>query len=300
MVVCAVLFGCDESFIGLDLGKGYSIVIKSLLPVDGLMEIFSLDAIDLRYEYEEARLNKDNLNVACIYQEFEYSLSSVKADEEFNMLRSEILSYIDDQVRIIRLLIEGPVRFKKLAIKMKINNCADVFERELTHFALIPIGEAYYVETYTKSSIENQNFLSQKIQEISLPIINDFVNQAHLFYDRSYLVTIGEAEILLISALEILYLESEKCIKECLAKRCSVFLSTNEEERKNKFIFLKKEYEKRCEYVHDGNANNINIEGILFLRDCVRKSILKMIESPTTKKTLIRELREKVSSIQVW
>ncbi|XOQ44317.1 MAG: hypothetical protein ACFWTN_07745 [Clostridium sp.] len=307
-IVCAVLFGCDDSLVGLDLGEGITIARKSLIPNDQcrLDEIFETDAVGLRREYDAARLNHETLDVACIDSNYEFTGTVKAAKRYFDQKTSELFTYLDDQIRTIRLLLEGPVRYKKLAIKMESEHYKLGVNDMCHKFSWIsPIGEAYGVTTIQKAHCDDIEQLRLKMDRISFPLCKQddkykYINQAHMFYDRSYLVTLYEAEVLLITSLEILFLDSEKGKKQRLSKRCTTFLCESQYERAQTYKKLCEEYKKRSDYVHDGSATNISQDDVIFLRKCVRKSILKLLESPMDKKDLIKKLQEKIQSLDDW
>lgn len=301
LIICAVLFGCDESFVGLDLRKGLTVIRKSLHPKDQLNEIFELDAIGLRREYENARLDQETLDVACIYNKYEYTGDNNSAELYYERMSSELFTYLDNQIRAIRLLLEGPIRFKKLAIKMTsehyiVDKTDMLYERN----AIIPIGEAYNVTTIKKAHCDSIKRLRNEMDKITFPICQNYINQVHMLYDRSYLVTLQEAEVLLITSLEALFLDSITGKKECLSKRCATFLYESQCERMHVYKKLCDEYRKRSKYVHNADDKVISESDILFLRECVRKSILKLLDSPKCKKELITDLKDEISHLDYW
>jgi len=60
------------------------------------------------------------------------------------------------------------------------------------------------------------------------------------------------------------------------------------------------QYKQRSDFVHDGTRSGINDEDILFLRDCVRKSILKYLEMDLNKADVISTLRKEISESNYW
>lgn len=301
VLICAVLFGCDNSLVDLNLGKGMMITRKSLHPKDQLNKIFEIDAMGLRREYEDARLDKEALDVACIYNSYEFTGDTKSAELYYEQMSSELFTYLDNQIRAIRLLLEGPVRYKKLAIKMSSEHyIVDKTNMSYEYNEIIPIGEAYNVTTIQKAHFDNIKQLRIEMDKISFPLSKNYMNQAHILYDRSYLVTLQEAEVLLITSLEVLFLDSETGKKERLSKRCSTFLFKTQQDRVDTYKKLCDEYKKRSNYVHDGNAKDILTSDIIFLRECVRNSILKLLVSPIDKRGLIKELKEEIQSLDYW
>lgn len=298
VVICAVLFGCDDSFVGLDMGEGLIIERKSLVPIDCLDKIFEVDAMGLRREYETARIDSESLDVACIYKAYEYVADNKSAHDYYERISSELFTYLDNQVRAIRLLTEGPVRYKKLAVKL----CSETYMVSATstscsYSGIMPVGEAYGVQTFIKAHCDSIETLRAEMDRISFPIEVGYLQQCHILYDRSYLVTLPEAEILLITALEVLFLQSEDCKKEKLSKRCAVFLWKSGEERLTYYQKIRDEYKNRSDYVHEGNTRKISAEGVIFLRECVRNSLLRLLYAPQDKSVLIKNLKGEIQKI---
>jgi hypothetical protein len=290
VVICAVLFGCNDSLIGLDLGRGFKIKELSLYPKDKLNNIFEIDEMELRREYETARLNDKNLSVACIYYEGKFIGDEKKSHEYFaTYLCGELFTYLDNQIRTIRLLLEGPLRYEKIAIKM-----SNPLKR-YTHFCIIPIGEAFDVYSISKVQCDSIEWLSKKMKTIKFPFFSPFIVQAHILYDRSYMVTLPEAEVLLITSLEILYINDRCYKKECLAKRCSTYLDAKKDDKIKRYNELRNQYKNRSDYIHDGTSDKITKDDIIFLRRCVRESILKMIKYPQGKNELITTLKKTIA-----
>lgn len=294
VVICAVLFGCDDSLIGLNMGNGIAIERKSLHPIDSLDTIFEMDERGLRRDYVEARINTENFDVPCIYKTYEYMADRQSVEAYHAEICSELLVYLDNQIRSIRLLLEGPVRFKKLAVKIHSKKyMLNKTTVNWSYSAIMPIGEAHGVQTLTKAHYANIINLRNEMKKIKFQIDVEILQQCHLLYDSSFLVTLPESEILLMVALAVLFLKSEKCKKEQVSKRCSVFLFDCEEDRLKCYKNLRNEYQKRSEYIHDRNARRISEEGILFLRDCVRNSLFVLLSAPREKCQLISNLKMK-------
>jgi len=301
VVICAVLFGCDDSFVGLDMGEGLMIERKSLVPKDSLDKIFEVDAMGLRRDYETARIGAESLDVACIYKAYEYLADNKSAHDYYEQISSELFICLDNQVRAIRLLTEGPVRYLKLAVKL----CSETYmfgetSMSCSYSGIMPVGEAYGVQTISKAHCQNVETLRTEMNKIAFPIEIEYLQQCHVLFDRSYLVTLPEAEILLITALEVLFLKSEEGKREKLSKRCAVFIYETEKDRLKYYRKLRDEYKNRSDYVHDGNARKISAEGILFLRGCVRSSLLRLLSTPQEKRVLISNLKIEIEKIDYW
>jgi hypothetical protein len=51
-------------------------------------------------------------------------------------------------------------------------------------------------------------------------------------------------------------------------------------------------YKKRSDFVHEGILDNIDNEDILFMRQCVRESLLKMLSDNKKKKVRVLDLKK--------
>lgn len=301
IIICAVLFDVDKSLLGYDIGDNFQILSKSLTPKDKLDIIFGLDAIGLRREYETARLNDETLDVPCIYKEYDWMQDETNPEEYFDKIRSDILTYIDKRIRAIRLVVEGAIRFKKLAIKMESEKISlEGTKQSFNYSEIIPIGEAFDVIKTRKVKVQSIESLSEEVNRLEFPIEKNYLNKCHMLYDRSYLIGLPEAAILLSTCLEILFLKSENCKKERLSKRCATYLFDHKEDRLACYEKLKSKYKKRSDFVHDGNDNDINIEDVIYLRECVRAALIKLIIEKQEKSVLIDDLKRTIKEVDYW
>ena len=94
--------------------------------------------------------------------------------------------------------------------------------------------------------------------------------------------------------MEIMFLEKNtKGKKEILTKRCSIYLFCYEEKSviKDNYEKIKAVYKKRSEFVHDGKVSDITDDDILYLRECVRNSLLKALSLTENKKQRIERIK---------
>lgn len=76
-MVCAVMFGADETLLNIQLRDGFSFVRKSLIPLkDHLDSVLETDAMGLRRDYETARISPQSLDVICAIKEVKIELSN--------------------------------------------------------------------------------------------------------------------------------------------------------------------------------------------------------------------------------
>ncbi|MCS6130776.1 hypothetical protein DWV13_03750 [Clostridium botulinum] len=303
VIICAVLFGADETLLNVNLGNGFKFRRMSLIPSkDNLDTIFEIDDVGLRREYETARIDAV-LEVVCAFKSYTICLDRIEVEKYYSKMCDDVLKYLDDTIRAIRLFIEGPVRFKKLSVKMKSEiECVDETEMSKSFSRIISIGEAMKTNTISKFHCEDKeiNELNNNISLRKFPLVDEVLNNCHRYYDLSYQQDNFISITLLITCLEILFLNSEKAKKEKLAKRCSVYLYDSKDERINCYYKLLKVYKKRSDFVHDGDCLQVENEDILFLRECVRKSLVKYLNNQHSKKDTIQELKKIIENLDYW
>jgi len=296
--ICAIIFGADESICNIKLDNGFSFCKKSLMPQkDCLDQIFERDAMSLRRDYESARIDNKTLDVICIYKHCEISLVSTEAKLTFDKLSDESLQYLDNVIRKLRLFKEASLLFKRLAISLKsVEKQIGETKFSSAHNAIMPIGEALGSKVIKKFSCTNEevSVLQENIKLLSLPFGNPVINSSYYHEDNFISIT------LLITALEILFLNKDKNKKECLAERISVFLFVEKDDRINCYSNIKRVYKKRSDFVHDGDTSRISDEDILLLRNYTRTCILKLNFTNFEKSELINDLKSKVSMITYW
>src|SRR5665647_2535648 len=95
-VICAVLFGCDDSFIGLDMGEGLTVERKSITTKDSLKKIFAVDDMGLMRDYNSALIDTETLDVACIYKSYYFTTDINSAFDHFEQITSELYTHTDN------------------------------------------------------------------------------------------------------------------------------------------------------------------------------------------------------------
>ncbi len=300
LVICAVVFGTDASILNVQLGGGFSFQRKSLMPMkDHLDTILETDAMGLRREYEGARID-ESLDVICMFKELQIELTQKESEKYYNNICDDTLKYLDDKIRAIRLFVEGPVRFKKLAVKMQSETqMVEKTKMSSSFSSLIPIAEAMTTQTIQKFSCTDEKIrtLNEDITNTSFPLADKLFNNCHVYYDLSYHQSNVVSVTLLITCLEILFLDNENAKKEKLSKRCAVFLFDSQAEQIDCYRKLVLCYKKRSDFVHDGTSSEISNEDILFLRECVRQALIKYIRTGIDKSSVIKSLKTVISGV---
>lgn len=305
--VCAVLFGTDETILKLPLTNEFRFVRRSLIPgKDHLDKIFGRDDIGLRRDYERARINDDTMDVPCIEKDVIIDLVLPCSTEQFYQEVDRDLILIDDCIRAIRFLKECSIRCKTIAFKMdSIWHEDDNPDHHLRNVipmsfdCLIPISEALSSRDILKFHCEPNEIdkLSRALSAVHFPIPNETLNRAHRFYDLSYLTEKYISITILFTALEVLFIDNESNKKECLAKRCAFSLNEKKGDQLEYYHRIKKAYKQRSEFVHDGKFSDIEDSTIIFLRSCVRNSLLRMMSTEYNKRKLIADLKQKISTL---
>lgn len=300
--VCAIIFGADTSLLQVKLSDGFTFERKSLNPnIDHLDTVFDVTAMGLRRDYEAARIDTDTLDVICAFKRENIELSLPEADDYFNSENDTSLQCLDNQIRAIRLLVECPLRVKRISFKLDSEKYMHgQTQMSNSYIEIFPVNESmgtHEISRFEPTSLEIQ-MLNDKLPLISFPFSDFPLNTAHNLYDLSYHQDIHVSITLLVTALEIIFLNSEKTKKQILSRRCAIYLFSEKEDILSCCDRIRAMYKKRSDFVHDGKITGIDNADILFLRDCVRKSLIKRMEDNTEKKKMIAQLRAQVESFQ--
>ena len=303
--ICAVVFGADETILNIKLRDGFRFVKKSIYSKkDGLTNIFQTDVSGLQRNYICAFIygTDDELgSVACIEKEYEIELKTTESEDYWNKETEKDLQSIDNQIRVIRLFNEGPVRVKQIAFKMDAQP-HKTGKIQLSHSFcnLFPFTESYPTNPISMFHCDKNETetLNDMIKRYDFPLEDKILNSAHMYYDLSYHTYPCISITLLTTSLEMLFLNKGDGKKEPLAKRCSSYIGISDEDVTNIYMQLKESYKKRSNFVHDGDLINISESDVLFLREYVRKSILKALDDTETKSGIINRLKEFVDSNQ--
>ena len=255
LIICAGIFGTDETLLSIKLNNRFSFKRMSLIPIkDNLDAIFQVDAMGLRREYETARID-DSLDIICAYySETVYSETVILEDKDakdyFNLVCDKALVDLDNSIRTIRLLVECSLHFKKMSVQM----ASKTFKFGTTNMtysfkAIIPISEALDTKIMQcfHCARKDINQLNKYLSSMQFPLSNQIVNSCHAYFDLSYHQLNHVSITLLITCLEMLYLHSEQGKKEKLAKRCAYFLYNHKSKRLKCFKRLQDLYKKRSE-----------------------------------------------------
>lgn len=287
VTICAIIFGADETLLNVNLDNQFR---------------FKRISIGLRRDYETARID-GNLDIICAFKSYTICLNRTEVEEYYRKMCDDVLKYLDDRVRAIRLFVEGPVRFNKLSIKMNSETVpVGQTDTSSSFITIIPINEAMGTSRISKFHCNDNEVyeLNNNISLVKFPLSDMLLNNCHRYYDLSYHQDNFISITLLITCLEILFLNNENAKKEKLAKRCSVFIYDSKNDRLSSYNKLLIAYKKRSDFVHDGDSLQITDKDILFLRDCVRKSLIKYINNQHSKTNVIKMLKTTIENLDYW
>jgi len=294
--ICAIVFGADETILNIKLKDGFRFEKKSIfLLKDKLDKIFETDMISLRRDYTTALLDginsKDGI-VICIVKDFDIELHNTELDEYWRNQTSSDYQSIDNQIRIIRLIEEGPVRVKRISFRMEYLDQETL--NKTNYNWLTTVGESYSTIQKTKlhCDLQSINTINGFINSIHFPIDDNTMHSVHLFYDLSYHNELCVSLTLLTTSLELLFLNDDEhgSKKEMLSKRCATYIGNSPNEITSLYLKLKETYKKRSEFIHNGDYGCIGIDDVIFLRKCVRNCFLKAFSISDKKQERIEEL----------
>ena len=297
----AVVFGADETLLNIELVNGFKFVKRSLMPlVDHLDTVFETDAMGLRRDYEAAVVDKEHLGVICVEKKLSFEIDGRDANTIFNQNTVNDFASIDDQIRTIRFLNEGALRLKKIAFKMSSEKATNHGVNMSSHYnAIVPISESYSSKPIALLHLDDDAILKTnfQIKNKLIPLSDTSLNICHAYYDLSYFNETYVSIVLLITALEMIFLKGEQGKKEILSKRSAVYLYDDEEQVLSHYEKIKRIYKKRSDFVHDGKYQDIVTDDIVFLRRCLRTIILKLLDDCNNKIERIKALKQKVQKI---
>ncbi len=299
--VHAVIFGADDSLLSIQLNDGFFFKRVSLISSVGHLDsIFNTTAMNLRRDYETARIDETSLDVICAVKEKAYKQAITSLETQFEEDADNDLISLDDQIRAIRLLKEGPVRFKIIAFNQDFQYQAEENTIPCKHNSINTISEAMTTEAISTFHCNDAEVASinQELLRLVFPLNDTTLNSCHKYYDLSYHTESCISVTLLTAALEILFLErNAKSKRTVLAKRCAAFLFEKDTQRlQDAFNDLKSIYDKRSDFIHEGVAENITDTDIISLRAYVRNSLLKALSLSENKDQRIARLKQVIAN----
>ncbi len=305
----AILFGVDESIINkLDLGNSYKIE-KDCMINHNLWEEFDYTAFGLRRIYETAKLN-DNLDVAVLSknEEIKYEEAYVKDGEGWFVDDKKVddiifdhendeMEYIDRKMRIIRLYSENSFNIKELLIITEVIDSST--NKEIYHHnSKIPFPDKIIgnIDKLHLINDEEAKSIYDFVSKIDLDFkestfSSKLLSSAIFLYDQSYTSPVATLRFMVcVIGLESLLVDGNSELSYRLSRNCAMLLSSNSEEYLDLLTKMKKIYQKRSDYVHNGMVKSLEEDEVIETRGILRSVIFKIIEKNISKESLIKEL----------
>lgn len=297
--VCSVIFGVDDSILSLPLSDGFVFTRRSLNPtIDNLHQVFDTTIMGLRRDYETARVfPRPSMDVICAEKSIQTNLTCMESQHWFDTQTNKDLESLDNQIRVIRLYSNCHIRFKKVSFHLYSTEC-----NSIDRTAITPVKEPAGAQKTTLFHCNSNEISSTQnaISTIQFPLPEKSVNTAHLLFDLSFHLENRFALLLLVIALESIFIQNDKGKKECLSKRVAVFLFDDRAARLNCYKNIGKAYFLRNKFVHEGLYDEIDDEIVAYTRKCVRDVVLSIDVNTYDKSLFIKTLKEKVTSINYW
>ncbi len=301
IIICAVVFGGDDSFLKINLNNDFSFKKISLFDKKYFMNSPEITLMSLIREYGEAQIEEDMYDVISLVSESTIEIKEMEVEEKFIEIGTTALSYVDNIIRSIRFYIEAPIHIRKVVVRMYVS------EQNINRLIIeecrneIPINEIMSVSKNISISSNDIEILNRNIPlECSL-LRENKLKMCYQLYDLSYFSRRFESISYLITSLEGIFLyNDEKDKHEKMAKRCAVYIFNAESERMDCYKHLYRCYKTRCDIVHEIKYKNIDDKDIIFLRSCVRKSLIKYINDNKSKNEIIEHLKKDIGELNYF
>jgi len=194
-------------------------------------------------------------------------------------------NYLYEKLRLMRLYKEGhlfmPERFF-------------FFEKETS---LLFRNQSVYSTSFLGKSIyslkaSELSEINLYIQNMKFPFKGLPLKLAHNNYDLSYTINQRHLSFLsLMISLESLFSPSgEGELRYRISRNTAVLIGKNKIESEKIWDDIRMLYDKRCDLVHNGKADNVTNEDVLILRDYVRRSIIEFDKCKKSKDEIIKKL----------
>lgn len=262
---------------------------KRFLGEQTLLTFFDETPMGLRRKYQEACLDED-LTIITIESHFnisEQEISELGCEQQF-----ELLTQLDRQIRLIRLVCDCTLHFSEFRYILT------SLENKRTVGTILHIDRAIKKINVPFSINDNQLELIQKCFTTPYPFINNWVYRVYDFFDSSFILDDEKALIILVTAFEMIFLKKERYKKEKLAKRSAVYFGDSDAEIFQIYQKIKLCYSERSNYVHEGKSIQDSENRLRFLRNLLRKFILDNKDTNIMKSVLIKQLKLKVDELQ--
>lgn len=283
------MFGVDESFLQLHV-EGVSFEKLNIsLERAKIAQILDIKAANVEKQFQDAVVNNTGDIIIlhfrwCRVVSKDQDVSEVASDERI----SKVLKLIHC-CQLIRLTTESCVYFNSLQcctqyLGIKIKKESDAV------FFLPPsmISRKNISPLHIESA--NARLLQSVLKQIDMDSFTEHEQSIMDFYDLSYFQMPSLALTTLIVGFEMLLLEDENAKKEKLSKRCAVYLFEEKDKRIKCYKEVRRFYEMRCAFVHEGRGN-VEYDDILKLRTLLRECIMKQHTEHQNKQELISTIK---------
>lgn len=272
---CAILYNASFDLLNVNLQNNYKFEKRYLGDIQ-LIDFFDETLFGFRRKYQEACLDED-LTVITVESNFNITNEeSFDSNSDKRLIETELFIQLDRQIRLIRLVCDCSLHFSEFRyiitssvnsdIKGTIPNVDRKIEKVNQPFSISDKQYEQIVNCICSSSLFN----------------NEWVRKVYDFFDSSFLLNDEKALVILITALEMIFLKKDRYkMKEILAKRSAVYFGNSDEEIFDIYEKMKLCYSARSNYVHEGKSIQDLESKLHFLRNLLRKFILDNKENST-------------------
>lgn len=286
VTTCTIMYNASLDLLNIKLQDNYKFK-KRFLGEQALPAYFDETLMGFRRKYQEACLDND-LYVITAESHFNIPDQEIPNSNSEHQFEFELITQLDRQIRLIRLVCDCTLHFSEFRYTLTTSE-------NIRTVGTIPHVDRVFKKTNLPFSInDSQLELIQNSFTAPYPFINDWVYKVYDFFDSSFLLDEEKALIILITALEMIFLKKEKCKKEKLSKRCAIYFGNSNEEILEIYQKIKSCYSERSNYVHEGKPVKNPEHKLLFLRNLLRKFILDNKDTNMIKSDLIQQLKSKV------
>lgn len=286
-----ILLYCDESVAELNLGNGYSLTKTKIDDIPFKGHITDGNG-QLRIEYLGSRINgiDGEEYLMRLHKETTYPIQTPQlvgrrrftvddlfCADQLNQYKDAEVRFLYDVFVLLRLFKKGNVGTKEV-----------FFEHRITM-----LENFCHTEKQTSNNVDknitNTTFLSlspDEIDECNRFLLRVSSAEFAMMRDCIYEFAWGQEQVdqptgfeQFTTALEMLFLiTNEQGKKECLAKRLSALLETDDTQILALYNKVKVFYRFRSESLHDGDGSNISATEIEELEEIVRRSLKKYLD----------------------
>lgn len=304
----AIIFNADISVANkINFGNGYETVILNLIDPD-VIKLFDYTAIGIRRIYESAVI-APNLGVLslskCDEKEYEailkkgkgYFINGISLENFIYNYENNEMNYIDKKFRLLRLCVESHMKINELLVITTVyfDEKPSVFISKIPFDIRIKSNERKTIIKYGYESEEINQFISNT--DLNFDNINfdkDLLQKATYLYDQSYYAPTDSLKFMVcLIALESLLVEGNNELTYRLSRNISAFLNDNAKDFLSMILKIKKLYDLRSKFVHNGEVEKIKEEDIIYARMILRNVIKKIIKINKSRKEILNYLELK-------